>query len=55
MGDKVWLTKKDSSTLQGPYLVASMPKSGRYTLCHENGTAAENGADFEERLLDFVD
>jgi hypothetical protein len=53
--DKVWLTEDGSNTLKGPYLIASMPSPGTYTLCHEDGRGAENGKEFAERLLDFVD
>jgi hypothetical protein len=53
--DKVWLTQDGGSALKGPYHIAAMPSPGRYTLCYEDGAIAENGNEFEERLLDFVD
>lgn len=55
VGDEVWLTKSGTRELQGPYLISGMASPGKYTLCLKNGTPIENGAGFDEKLLDFVD
>lgn len=33
---------------EGPYVIATVPSPGRYTLCLENGQPANNGAEVEE-------
>ncbi|KAF2184807.1 hypothetical protein K469DRAFT_708575 [Zopfia rhizophila CBS 207.26] len=53
--DAVWLTEPGSQQLKGPYLIASMPSPGNYTLSYENGQPAEGGKTFKERLLDFAE
>ncbi|KAI1151404.1 hypothetical protein F4825DRAFT_462633 [Nemania diffusa] len=40
-GDKVYLTV--GAAREGPYVIATVPSPGRYTLCLENGQPANNG------------
>ncbi|KAI3325615.1 hypothetical protein HD806DRAFT_521143 [Xylariaceae sp. AK1471] len=40
-GDKVYLLV--GTTFEGPYLIATVPSAGKYTLCLENGQSAKNG------------
>lgn len=42
VGDKVYLST--SGGREGPYVIASVPSTGRCTLCSEDGVAAKNGA-----------
>lgn len=37
---------------QGPYIIESVPSTKKYTLCHEDGTKALNGAIVEEKDLE---
>jgi hypothetical protein len=37
--------------LMGPYIVAGVPREGRYTLCYENGEAVNSGEEVEEKDL----
>jgi hypothetical protein len=37
--------------MRGPYLVASIPQSGRYTLSLEDGEPVESGAEVDEQNL----
>lgn len=50
-GDEVYLDKVGSRGLEGPYLISSVPSTGRYVLCIEDGTKVENGKEFEENVL----
>ena len=36
---------------QGPYRIESVPSSGRYTLCLEDGTPANDGKEVDESDL----
>ncbi|KAI1662035.1 hypothetical protein F4813DRAFT_343254 [Daldinia decipiens] len=46
VGDKVYLLSSNGS-LEGPYLVASVPSRHKCTLSLENGQNAKNGEVFE--------
>ena len=51
MGDKVFLDEDGSRGLAGPYLIASVPSKGNYTLSFENGDKVQNGKEFKEKDL----
>ncbi|KAI0133389.1 hypothetical protein F4776DRAFT_625455 [Hypoxylon sp. NC0597] len=42
VGDKVYLLNSDGSR-DGPYLIASVPSTGNYTLCLDTGASVRNG------------
>lgn len=46
VGDKVYLLHTDGFR-KGPYLVASLPSTGKCTLSLENGSAVNNGAEMD--------
>lgn len=50
VGDKVYIIGSNGS-LDGPYLVASVPSGGKCTLSLENGQNAKNGDVFEMARL----
>ena len=49
--DKVYHIAPDTNLRTGPYVVASVPKTARYTLVLEDGAVAFNGAVVEEVTL----
>jgi len=51
-GDKVYFRVPGTGTLEGPYLIASVPSAGRYTLSFEDGRQAKDGAEVEEKDLE---
>ena len=51
MDQLVYLDQPGTRSLQGPYLIASVPKQGRYTLSFEDGDRVENGKEFDENML----
>ncbi|KAI1104101.1 hypothetical protein F4804DRAFT_206554 [Jackrogersella minutella] len=46
VGDKVYLLDTDGSR-KGPYLIASLPSTGKCTLSLENGDAVKNGEEID--------
>ncbi|KAJ3577597.1 hypothetical protein NPX13_g2970 [Xylaria arbuscula] len=48
-GDAVYLLV--GTTQEGPYMIATVPSVGRYTLCFANGHPARNGAEIPEDSL----
>jgi hypothetical protein len=51
VGDKVKVILSNGSR-EGPYLVASIPSPGVYTLSFANGQEAQNGDEIEENDLE---
>ncbi len=50
-GDKVYLSVPGSRGVQGPFLIAKVPSTAKYTLCQEDGTPAHGGNEVEEKNL----
>ncbi|OQV00562.1 hypothetical protein CLAIMM_06042 [Cladophialophora immunda] len=50
-GDKVIYRVPGSGVQEGPYLIASVPSTGKYVLAHQDGRKARNGAQVEEKHL----
>ena len=50
-GTKVYLDEPGSRSLAGPYLVSSVPSTGKYVLCLGNGDKVKDGREFEEKDL----
>jgi hypothetical protein len=50
VGDKVYLSINRHGLI-GPYLVAGVPREGKYTLCYESGEAVNRGEEVEEKDL----
>ena len=50
-GTNVYLNESGSRSLAGPYLVSSVPSTGRYVLCLESGEKVKGGKEFEEKDL----
>jgi hypothetical protein len=48
----VYFRVPGTGTLEGPYLIASVPSAGRYTLSFEDGRQAKDGAEVEEKDLE---
>ncbi|KAI1329833.1 hypothetical protein F5Y16DRAFT_364798 [Xylariaceae sp. FL0255] len=48
-GDKVYFV--NGATREGPYQIATVPSTGTYTLCLENGQPAKNGSQINETDL----
>ncbi|OTA96296.1 hypothetical protein M434DRAFT_67721, partial [Hypoxylon sp. CO27-5] len=48
VGDKVYLLNSDGSR-DGPYLIASVPSTGNYTLCLETGASVRNGDEIKNK------
>ncbi|KAJ5025053.1 hypothetical protein J3E72DRAFT_11754 [Bipolaris maydis] len=51
VGEKVFYTAPGQNAMKGPYLIASRPGSGQYTLCDENGNPVEGGVAVAESTL----
>ncbi|KAH8589140.1 hypothetical protein B0O99DRAFT_692714 [Bisporella sp. PMI_857] len=54
VGDRVWFDPGGSKPWEGPYLIASVPSNGRYTLCHDddgNNEAVNGGEEVDESQL----
>jgi hypothetical protein len=51
VGRKVYLDESGSRSLSGPYLIASVLRPGKYTLCLENGDKVKDGAEVDEEAL----
>ena len=43
---------RSNGSREGPYVIATVPSTGKYTLCRENGQAVENG---QEISLDCLE
>jgi len=54
VGDWVYLSMPGERGMRGPYLVASVPQSGRYTLSLEDGEPVESGTEVDEQNLTSV-
>ena len=50
-GDEVFYDEPGSRSLLGPYLIASVPDTGKYKLCLENGDQVLNGSTVDEKHL----
>lgn len=50
-GTEVYLSEPGSRSLSGPYLISSVPSTGKYVLCLENGVKVKDGKVFEEKDL----
>ncbi|KAI0193865.1 hypothetical protein F4808DRAFT_441693 [Astrocystis sublimbata] len=48
-GDRVYLLV--GAAREGPYMIATVPSAGNYTLCFDNGQAARNGMVFAENSI----
>ena len=46
------LNSSGGSREGGPYVIASVPSAGMYTLSLENGQAVKNGEEIAERRLE---
>jgi hypothetical protein len=53
VGDSVKVIHSDRSR-EGPYLVASIPSAGVYTLSFANGQEFQNGEEIEENDLEVA-
>jgi hypothetical protein len=54
VGDRVWFDPGGSRPREGPYLIASVPSTARYTLCHDedgNFEAVNNKEEVGESQL----
>ena len=52
VGDKVYFNSSGGSREGGPFIIASVPSAGRYTLSLENGQAVRHGEEVEESRLE---
>ncbi|KAE9363028.1 hypothetical protein N431DRAFT_138387 [Stipitochalara longipes BDJ] len=50
--DRVYFRQAGTGAQEGPFIVESVPSSGRYTLLLTSGQKAKNGAEVEERELE---
>ena len=53
VGDKVYLS--EGRVLQGPFLIASVPSPGKYTLSKADGIKVQDGKVYEEKKLEAAD
>ncbi|ERF69730.1 hypothetical protein EPUS_09308 [Endocarpon pusillum Z07020] len=53
VGDKIYIS--EGRTLRGPFLVASVPNVGRYTISKEDGTKLDEGKVYEEDKLESAE
>jgi hypothetical protein len=53
VADKVYVS--EGRALQGPFLIASVPSTGKYTLSKEDGTRVQDGRVYEEEKLAAAD
>ena len=51
VAQKVYLDEAGSRSLVGPYLIASVPEPGKYTLSFENGDRVNDGKEYDEAAL----
>ncbi|KAI0545045.1 hypothetical protein F4679DRAFT_588873 [Xylaria curta] len=52
VGDKVYVKASGGISREGPYLIASVPSAGRYTLSSEDGKSAKDGNELDESDLE---
>ncbi|KAH8689813.1 hypothetical protein BGW36DRAFT_389785 [Talaromyces proteolyticus] len=50
-GDTVYLHFSGTAAPEGPYIIASVPSAGKYTLCLPDGQTVRNGEAVEEQYL----
>lgn len=55
VGQNIHLDEPGSRSLSGPYLIASVPSQGKYTLSLEDGEKVQGGREFDEAMLVKVD
>ncbi|ORX92515.1 hypothetical protein BCR34DRAFT_670014 [Clohesyomyces aquaticus] len=55
-GDRVRYREPDGHTIEGPYLVASVPSPGKYILClaDDKSVLAKEGEEIPEERLELV-
>ena len=51
----MYLNEPGSRSLSGPYLIASVPGPGKYTLSLENGDQVNGGREYDEGALEKAD
>jgi len=53
VGDDVYFDPGGNLPLEGPYLIASVPSAGKYTLCYDDdeSTAVQDGDEIDESQL----
>lgn len=52
VGDKVYVRHSGGGSREGPYVVASVPIAGRYTLSTESGQTIRNSNEIDEKDLE---
>lgn len=52
MGDKVYLINYSGGPREGPYLIASLPSSGKCILSLENDKLVRNGEEIDTEYVD---